>query len=102
MAKRTTTGGTAAPAGYGDTGPAGRILEEYLAELKAIHATGAGVAETSYYPALCNLFNAVGKTLKPKVRCVMNLKNLRAGLPDGGLFTADQFQRQSDDTPRAG
>jgi hypothetical protein len=44
----------------------------------------------------------VGKTLKPKVRCVMNLRNLRAGLPDGGLFTADQFQRQSHDTPRAG
>ncbi|MGO8751309.1 MAG: hypothetical protein ACLQNE_35630 [Thermoguttaceae bacterium] len=26
----------------------------------------------------------------------MNLKNLGAGLPDGGLFTADQFQRQAD------
>ena len=62
-----------------------RILEEYLGELKAIRSTGAGVPETSYYPALSNLFNAVGKTLKPKVRCVMGLKNLGAGMPDGGL-----------------
>jgi hypothetical protein len=78
------------------------ILEEYLSELKAIRSTGAGVPETSYYPALSNLFNAVGKTLKPKVRCVMNLKNMGAGLPDGGLFTADQFQRQADAAPKTG
>ncbi len=85
--------------------PAGasrRILEEYLSELKAIRATGAGVSETSYYPCLSNLFNAVGKTLKPKVRCVMNLKNLGAGMPDSGLFTADQFQRQADGAPKSG
>ncbi|MGH8543203.1 MAG: N-6 DNA methylase [Gammaproteobacteria bacterium] len=79
-----------------------RILVDYLAELKAIRATGAGVPETSYYPALSTLFNAVGKALKPKVRCVMNLKNLGAGLPDGGLFTADQFRRQSDGALKAG
>jgi hypothetical protein len=77
-------------------------VETYLSELKDIRASGAGVPETSYYPALAGLFNAVGMTLKPKVRCVMNLKNLGAGLPDGGLFTADQFQRQSDTSPDAG
>lgn len=102
MAKRTTRGGTAAPDGHEDSGAAERLLEEYLAELKGIRATGAGVAETSYYPALSNLFNAVGKTLKPKVRCVMSLKNLGAGMPDGGLFTADQFQRSVDAVPDAG
>lgn len=79
-----------------------RILAAYLSELKDIRATRAGVAETSYYPALSNLFNAVGKTVKPKVRCVMTLKNLGAGMPDGGLFTADQFQRQADDAPKSG
>ena len=79
-----------------------RILEEYLAELKAIRSTGAGVPETSYYPALSNLFNAVGKTLKPKVRCIINISNQGAGMPDGGLFTADQFQRQADGEPKAG
>jgi hypothetical protein len=77
-------------------------VETYLSELKDIRASGAGVAETSYYPALAGLFNAVGMTLKPKVRCVMNLKNLGAGLPDGGLFTADQFHRPSDVSPDAG
>ncbi len=79
-----------------------RIVVAYLDEVKAVRASGAGVPETSYYPALSNLFNAVGKTLKPKVRCVMNLKKRDAGLPDGGLFTPDQFQRQADGEPIAG
>jgi len=79
-----------------------RILEAYLTDLKGIRASGAGVPETSYYPALRDLFNAVGKTLKPKVKCLINLGNQGAGLPDGGLFTADQFQRQADGTPKAG
>jgi hypothetical protein len=102
MAKRITNGGTTDSETYEQAGGAGRILEEYLGELKAIRSTGAGVPETSYYPALANLFNAVGKTLKPKIRCVMNLKNMGAGLPDGGLFTPDQFQRQADATLKAG
>ncbi|QUV86130.1 type ISP restriction/modification enzyme [Chloracidobacterium aggregatum] len=79
-----------------------RILEDYLDALNTVRKSGAGVAETSYYPALSNLFNAVGKTLKPQVRCVMNLKNLGAGMPDGGLFTAEQFQRQADSVPQSG
>ncbi len=92
----------AAPPAHAEGSAVQGILEDYLAELRTIRATGAGVPETSYYPALANLFNAVGKTLKPKVRCVMTLKNLGAGLPDGGLFTADQFQRQADAAPRTG
>jgi hypothetical protein len=32
----------------------------------------------------------------------MGLRQQGAGLPDGGLFTADQFPRAGDDTPRAG
>jgi hypothetical protein len=32
----------------------------------------------------------------------MNLRNLGAGMPDGGLFTPDQFQRQADGAPKAG
>jgi hypothetical protein len=79
-------------------------LESYLRELHAIRSTGSAVKETSYYPALSNLLNAVGqdKTLKPKVRCVINIQNRGAGIPDGGLFTADQFQRASADEPLAG
>lgn len=68
-------------------------LEAYLRDLHLIRSTGAGQPEPPFYPALCNLLNEVGKTLKPKVRCVMGLKDLGAGFPDGGLFTPDQFQR---------
>jgi hypothetical protein len=68
-------------------------LETYIRELYDIRSTGAAVPETSYYPALSNLLNEVGKTLKPKVRCIINLKNRGAGLPDGGFFTPDQFQK---------
>jgi hypothetical protein len=92
----------AAPAATEKGTEAQRTLEAYLAELKSVRATGAGVAETSYYPALSNLFNAAGKSLKPKVRCVMNLRNSGNGMPDGGLFTLEQFQRQADGTPKPG
>ncbi len=77
-------------------------LETYLRELRDIRSTGSGVKETSYYPALSNLFNEVGKRLKPRVRCIINLANRGAGLPDGGLFTAEQFQKPSDAEPLPG
>ncbi|GBO53573.1 adenine specific DNA methyltransferase [Pseudanabaena sp. lw0831] len=70
-------------------------FEIYIRELRDIRATGAGVKETSYYNALANLLNTIGSTLQPKVRCVMQLKNQGAGMPDGGLFTARQFQKRS-------
>ena len=44
-------------------------------------------------PALERLLTDIGRTLFPKVRCVVNLANRGAGLPDGGLFSADQFRR---------
>jgi hypothetical protein len=72
-------------------------LETYLRDLQEIRSTSAAVKETSYYPPLANLLNAVGQTLKPRVRCVINLKNQGAGLPDGGLFTPDQLQKGADD-----
>src|ERR1051326_743060 len=76
-------------------------LEIYLRELYEVRSTGAAQKETSYYPVLANLLNSIGTLLKPRVRCVMNLKNQGAGMPDGGLFTPDQFQRGSDE-PRSG
>lgn len=102
MAKRSIGDGVHFSSGQDTTGASARILEEYLAELKEVRATGAGVPETSYYPALSNLFNAVGQTLKPKVGCVINISRKGAGIPDGGLFTADQFQSRSDGTPKPG
>ncbi len=71
-------------------------LETYLKELSEIRASGAGVKETSYYGPLANFLNEIGKTLKPKVKCIINLQNVGAGLPDGGFFTHEQFQKFAD------
>lgn len=72
-------------------------LEEYLKRVSEIRRSGAAVKETSYYGTLETLFNEAGKTLKPKVRCIINIQNRGAGLPDGGFFTTSQFQRQSNE-----
>ena len=77
-------------------------LETYLEELRAIRSSGAVVKETSGYGALANLFNAIGHTLKPKVRCFIHVKNSGAGLPDGGLFTPDQLKNTDDEAPLLG
>ncbi len=74
-------------------------VENYIHELFEIHSSRAGRPETSYYGPLETLMNEIGKTLKPRVRCVMALKNQGAGFPDGGLFTADQLGRAADDVP---
>ena len=76
--------------------------EIYLRELRDIRSTGAGVNETTYYSALSNLLNEVGKRLKPRVRCIIHLANRGAGIPDGGLFTAEQFQKASEAEPLPG
>jgi hypothetical protein len=65
-------------------------LETYLAEMRRDHETGQAQDEVSYYPHLRELLNAIGKKLKPKVRCLLHPKNRGAGFPDGGLFSADQ------------
>jgi hypothetical protein len=72
-------------------------LESYLSALLENRASRATTKETSGYPALVALFNAAGATLKPKVRCLIQLKNNGAGLPDGGFFTPDQL-RQTDES----
>ncbi len=66
-------------------------LETYLHELR--ESRSAGVAETSYYGILANLLNEAGKSLKPKVKCVIHPKSKGAGIPDGGLFTPDQLPK---------
>lgn len=73
-----------------------KTLKSYISGLRDIRATGAAVKETSYYGALEKLLNEIGDSLKPKVRCVMQLKNQGAGMPDGGLFSARQFKRKSE------
>jgi hypothetical protein len=67
-------------------------VEAYFSQLRDIHASGAGVAEVSFYPALKTLLDEVGKHLKPKVTALIQLRNTGAGIPDGGLFTAGQLK----------
>src|SRR4249920_653399 len=71
------------------------LTERYLTDLLEVRGTRSNAPETSFYPALEHLLTSLGKTLNPKVRCVINLANRGAGLPDGGLFTADQFGRKA-------
>lgn len=78
------------------------LLEDFLHAVRGVHRTGGGTQETSYYTALNNLLDGAGHALKPRVRCVMQLKNLGAGNPDGGLFTADQFDRASAEVKNLG
>ncbi len=71
-------------------------IEGYFTELRDIHASGAGVAETSYYGPLATLLTAMGSKLKPKVTAIINLRNTGGGIPDGGLFTAQQLKGWDD------
>lgn len=71
------------------------LIERYLTDMGEVRGTRSNVPETSFYPALERLLSDVGKNLSPKVRCIINLANRGAGLPDGGLFSADQFRRKT-------
>ncbi len=75
------------------------IVEEYLGDLGRLRASGGATGELSTYPALANLLNAVGATLRPKVFCVVEMANQGAGHPDIGLYAAGQVQKGR---PRAG
>ena len=77
-------------------------VESYLEELAAVRASGAATKETSGYPALANLLNAIGPSLKPKVRCLIQLTNSGAGLPDGGFFTPEQLKNSDEAQPLLG
>ena len=74
-------------------------IEGYLAGLRQVRASGGSTPELSYYPALSNLFNAVGASLKPKVFCIVELANQGAGHLDIGLYAAKQVQKGA---PREG
>lgn len=70
-------------------------VADYLHELY-LHS-GVGVPETSGYPALSKLLNAVGESLKPKISVVINPANSGAGIPDGGLYSAKELKRYGPD-----
>ena len=74
-------------------------VEEYFADLRRIRASGGATGERSFYPALTNLMNAVGSSLRPQVFCVGELADQGAGHPDFGLYAKRQVQKG---TPRPG
>ena len=74
-------------------------VEEYFADLRRIRASGGATGERSFYPALTNLLNTVGSSLRPQVFCVGELADQGAGHPDFGLYTRSQVQKG---TPRPG
>src|ERR1035437_1227933 len=72
-------------------------VADYLTDLH--QSLGVGVPETSGYPALRNLLNAVGDSLKPKITAVLHPANTGAGLPDGGLFSAKELKKHGPESP---
>jgi hypothetical protein len=77
-------------------------MEAYIRDLHDIRQSGGGVKEESYYSSLANLLNGIGKSLKPQVRCILQLMNRGAGHPDGGLFTKEQWAHGSEKAPLLG
>lgn len=55
------------------------VVENYFSDLANIRASGGATSERSYYPALANLLNAVGATLRPKAFCIGELADQGAG-----------------------
>ena len=74
-------------------------VREYFDDLRRIRASGGATGERSFYPALTNLLNAVGRVLRPQVFCVGELAEQGAGHPDLGLYTRRQVQKGK---PRTG
>lgn len=67
-----------------------QAVETYFREVNMVRGTGSGTSETSYYPPLVNLLNALGAHLRPRVNAISQLRNTGSGLPDIGLFTHEQ------------
>ena len=80
-------------------------VEHYFADLGRVRASGGATGERSTYPALANLLNDGGGTLRPKVFCVIELADQGAGHPDIGLYAAQQVrqgQPREGQTPERG
>ena len=49
------------------------LVERYLTDIGEIRGTRGNLPETSFYPALERLLTDLGRTLSPKVLCVISL-----------------------------
>ena len=77
-------------------------LFTYLKKISGIRSSNAGVKETSYLGPPPNLLNEIGNNLKLKVKRIISLTNRGAGLPDGGLFASNRFQKLAKAEPLSG
>ena len=68
-------------------------VENYLADLRNVRASGGATGERSSYGPLRELLNAAGGALKPRVFCIGELADQGAGHPDFGLYAARQVQK---------
>ncbi len=75
------------------TAPESRAVGAFLDSVATIRATRAGTPETAHYPAVANLLDAIGATLRPRVLCVPHPARGKSGIPDFGLFEQAQFRR---------
>lgn len=74
-------------------------VRTYFERMAEIRSTGGATSETSYYSALENLLNELGKLLEPNVICNGQLRNQGAGHPDFGLYNRKQCSKGA---PRPG
>lgn len=74
-------------------------LEKYIRELRECRRLGH---ETSFYGKLETLINEIGKELSPKVKCIINPKNVNSNFPDGGFFTENQIRNLNIDISTLG
>ena len=74
-------------------------IRKYFKRMFEIRGTGGATDETSYYSALENLLNELGKQLKPSVVCNSQLRSSGAGHPDFGLYSKSQCLK---DEPKPG
>jgi hypothetical protein len=72
-------------------------LGDYLDAIARIRNLNAGTPETSFYPALANLFDAIGAGLTPPVFCLSHVSGKEAGIPDFGFF--ERRKTQQGETP---
>ena len=75
------------------------IVRRYFERMVEIKSTGGATSEMSFYSALENLLNDIGKTLDPYVVCNGQLRDQGAGHPDFGLYSRKQCQKG---VPKAG
>ncbi len=68
-------------------------VRKYFERMVEIRGTGCATSETSYYSALENLVNEIGKLLDPNVVCNGQLHNQGAGHPDFGLYSRKQCSK---------